>query len=91
MKTIALWVLAFVLYSPVIIFWELGEEKSRIPEDECFAEFYYTWYFLSASMLEFFSPFISVTFFILSIYLNIHRRRLRNRDEACGQAHMPWG
>ncbi|XP_035655728.1 histamine H3 receptor-like [Oncorhynchus keta] len=92
MKMIAVWVLAFVLYGPAIIFWELVVGKSRVPEDECYAEFYYTWYFLlSASMLEFFSPLISVTFFNLSIYLNIRRRRLRNRDETSGQAHAPDG
>ncbi|XP_028987329.1 histamine H3 receptor-like [Betta splendens] len=77
-KMIAVWVLAFVLYGPAIIFWELVVGRSRVPKDECFAEFYYSWYFLlSASMLEFFSPFITVAFFNLSIYLNIRRRRLQ--------------
>ncbi|KAF3699382.1 Histamine H3 receptor [Channa argus] len=77
-KMIAVWVLAFVLYGPAIIFWELVVGRSRVPKDECFAEFYYSWYFLlSASMLEFFSPFISVAFFNLSIYLSIRRRRLQ--------------
>ncbi|XP_032387670.1 histamine H3 receptor [Etheostoma spectabile] len=80
-KMIAVWVLAFVLYGPAIIFWELVVGKSRVPKDECFAEFYYSWYFLlSASMLEFFSPFISVAFFNLSIYLSIRRRRLHSRE-----------
>lgn len=78
---IAVWVLAFVLYGPAIIFWELLVGRSRVPKDECFAEFYYSWSFLlSASMLEFFSPFISVAFFNLSIYLSIRRRRRRSRD-----------
>lgn len=55
--------------------------RSRVPKDECFAEFYYSWSFLlSASTLEFFSPFISVAFFNLSIYLSIRRRRRRSRD-----------
>uniref|UniRef100_A0A673CN67 Histamine H3 receptor-like n=1 Tax=Sphaeramia orbicularis TaxID=375764 RepID=A0A673CN67_9TELE len=85
-KMIAVWVLAFVLYGPAIIFWELVVGRSRVPKDECFAEFYYSWYFLlSASMLEFFSPFISVAFFNLSIYLNIRRRRLHSRD---AQLHL---
>uniref|UniRef100_A0A3Q3APR0 Histamine H3 receptor-like n=1 Tax=Kryptolebias marmoratus TaxID=37003 RepID=A0A3Q3APR0_KRYMA len=80
-KMIAVWVLAFVLYGPAIIFWELVVGRSRVPKDECFAEFYYSWYFLlSASMLEFFSPFISVAFFNLSIYLSIRRRRLHHRE-----------
>ncbi|XP_061587116.1 histamine H3 receptor [Cololabis saira] len=85
-KMIAVWVLAFVLYGPAIIFWELAVGRSRVPKDECFAEFYYSWYFLlSASMLEFFSPFISVAFFNLSIYLSIRRRRLHHRT---GQFHL---
>uniref|UniRef100_A0A3B5Q973 Histamine receptor H3 n=4 Tax=Poeciliinae TaxID=586240 RepID=A0A3B5Q973_XIPMA len=80
-KMIAVWVLAFVLYGPAIIFWELVVGRSRVPKDECFAEFYYSWYFLlSASMLEFFSPFISVAFFNLSIYLSIRRRRRHHRE-----------
>lgn len=80
-KMIAVWVLAFVLYGPAIIFWELVVGRSRVPKDECFAEFYYSWYFLlSASMLEFFSPFISVAFFNLSIYLSIRRRRRHSRE-----------
>ncbi|KAM9323409.1 histamine H3 receptor [Pholidichthys leucotaenia] len=80
-KMIAVWVLAFVLYGPAIIFWELVVGRSRVPKDECFAEFFYSWYFLlSASMLEFFSPFISVAFFNLSIYLSIRKRRLRSEE-----------
>uniref|UniRef100_A0A8C2L6W5 Histamine H3 receptor n=1 Tax=Cyprinus carpio TaxID=7962 RepID=A0A8C2L6W5_CYPCA len=78
-KMLAVWVLAFLLYGPAIIFWELMVGESIVPEDECFAEFYCTWYFLlSASTFEFFSPFISVAFFNFSIYLNIQRRN-RNR------------
>ncbi|XP_019734743.1 histamine H3 receptor isoform X1 [Hippocampus comes] len=80
-KMTVVWVLAFLLYSPAIIFWELAVGQSRVPNEECFAEFYHSWYFLlCASMLEFFSPFISVAFFNLSIYLNIRRRRLRCRE-----------
>ncbi|MEQ2291918.1 hypothetical protein AMECASPLE_017770 [Ameca splendens] len=41
-KMIAVWVLAFVLYGPAIIFWELVVGRSRVPKDECFAEFYYS-------------------------------------------------
>lgn len=85
-KMIAVWVLAFLLYGPAIIFWELVVGRRHVPKDECFAEFYYSWYFLlSASMLEFFSPFISVAFFNLSIYLSIRRRRLRSRE---AQLHL---
>ncbi|XP_030630693.1 histamine H3 receptor [Chanos chanos] len=79
-KMAAVWVLAFLLYGPAILFWEYVSGESHVPEHECFAEFYYSWYFLlCASTLEFFSPFISVAFFNLSIYLSIRRRRLRSR------------
>ncbi|XP_036375432.1 histamine H3 receptor-like [Megalops cyprinoides] len=81
-KMIAVWVLAFLLYGPAIIFWEAAVGKSNVPYDECFAEFYYTWYFLlCASTLEFFSPFVSVAFFNLSIYLNIRRRNKRRASQ----------
>lgn len=74
-KMLAVWVLAFLLYGPAIIFWEIIVGGSIVPANECFTEFYFTWYFLlSASTFEFFSPFVSVAFFNFSIYLNIHRR-----------------
>ncbi|XP_059197341.1 histamine H3 receptor [Centropristis striata] len=75
LKMVAVWVLAFLLYGPAIIFWESIVGQSVVPAHECYAEFYFTWYFLlSASTFEFFTPFVSVAFFNLSIYLNIHRR-----------------
>ncbi|XP_029356905.1 histamine H3 receptor isoform X1 [Echeneis naucrates] len=74
-KMVLVWVLAFLLYGPAIIFWEAIVGQSIIPAHECYAEFYFTWYFLlSASTFEFFTPFVSVAFFNLSIYLNIHQR-----------------
>ncbi|XP_077580137.1 histamine H3 receptor isoform X2 [Stigmatopora nigra] len=42
-KMILVWVLALVLYSPAIIFWELVVGRSRVPKEECFAEFYHSW------------------------------------------------
>uniref|UniRef100_G3PMX2 G-protein coupled receptors family 1 profile domain-containing protein n=1 Tax=Gasterosteus aculeatus aculeatus TaxID=481459 RepID=G3PMX2_GASAC len=74
-KMVAVWALAFLLYGPAIIFWEAAVGQSVVPAHECYAEFYFTWYFLlSASTFEFFAPFVSVAFFNLSIYLNIHQR-----------------
>ncbi|KAJ3595660.1 hypothetical protein NHX12_004963 [Muraenolepis orangiensis] len=59
-RMLCVWLLAFALYGPAIIFWELAVGGSRVPSDQCFAEFYSTWYFLlSASTLEFFSPLLS--------------------------------
>uniref|UniRef100_A0A8C0F050 Histamine H3 receptor n=1 Tax=Bubo bubo TaxID=30461 RepID=A0A8C0F050_BUBBB len=75
LKMMMVWVLAFLLYGPAIISWEYISGRSIIPTGECYAEFFYNWYFLmTASMLEFFTPFISVMFFNLSIYLNIQKR-----------------
>ncbi|KAK6491956.1 histamine H3 receptor-like [Huso huso] len=89
-KMVAVWVLAFLLYGPAIIFWEFIVGKSNVPGEECYAEFYYTWYFLlSASTFEFFAPFISVTFFNLSIYMNI-RKRNKNKLQSVkeGNGHL---
>ncbi|TRY92394.1 hypothetical protein DNTS_028234, partial [Danionella cerebrum] len=84
LKMAVVWILAFLLYGPAILFWEPLTGQSRVPEDECFAEFYYTWYFLlSASVIEFFSPFLSVAFFNISIYLSIRQRRIGSKKEAC--------
>nr|XP_023671314.1 histamine H3 receptor-like [Paramormyrops kingsleyae] len=89
-KMAAVWVLAFLLYGPAILFWEWVVGRSNVPSGECFAEFYYTWYFLlSASTLEFFSPFISVTFFNLSIYLSIRRRNRERAQRAPGPRSPP--
>ncbi|XP_069727591.1 histamine H3 receptor [Phaenicophaeus curvirostris] len=75
LKMVMVWVLAFLLYGPAIISWEYISGQSIIPSGECYAEFFYNWYFLmTASALEFFTPFISVMFFNLSIYLNIQKR-----------------
>ncbi|CAI5778391.1 histamine H3 receptor [Podarcis lilfordi] len=75
------WVLAFLLYGPAIISWEYISGRSIIPDGECYAEFFYNWYFLiTASTIEFFTPFISVAFFNLSIYLNIQRRTKARLD-----------
>uniref|UniRef100_A0A452SKJ0 Histamine receptor H3 n=1 Tax=Ursus americanus TaxID=9643 RepID=A0A452SKJ0_URSAM len=82
-KMVLVWVLAFLLYGPAILSWEYLSGGSSIPEGHCYAEFFYNWYFLiTASTLEFFTPFLSVTFFNLSIYLNIQRRTRGRLDGA---------
>nr|XP_020458994.1 histamine H3 receptor-like isoform X2 [Monopterus albus] len=42
-KMVAVWVLAFLLYGPAIIFWETIVGESIVPTHECYAEFYFTW------------------------------------------------
>ncbi|XP_059979847.1 histamine H3 receptor [Lagenorhynchus albirostris] len=92
-KMVLVWVLAFLLYGPAILSWEYLSGGSSIPEGHCYAEFFYNWYFLiTASTLEFFTPFLSVTFFNLSIYLNIQRRtrvRLDGAREAAASELPP--
>ncbi|NXI60104.1 HRH3 protein, partial [Chloroceryle aenea] len=86
LKMIIVWIAAFLLYGPAILSWEHIAQKSILPQGECYAEFFYNWYFLIiASTIEFFTPFITVTYFNLSIYLNIRKRTsLRNENLAPG-------
>ncbi|NWI57672.1 HRH3 protein, partial [Calyptomena viridis] len=82
LKMITVWIAAFLLYGPAILSWEHIAQKSILPEGECHAEFFYNWYFLMiASTFEFFTPFVTVMYFNLSIYLNIRKRTsLRNEN-----------
>ncbi|RLV91531.1 hypothetical protein DV515_00014067 [Chloebia gouldiae] len=87
LKMMTVWIAAFLLYGPAILSWEHIAQKSILPERECHAEFFYNWYFLMiASTVEFFTPFITVMYFNLSIYLNIRKRTLlRNENLSPGQ------
>ncbi|NXK10512.1 HRH3 protein, partial [Herpetotheres cachinnans] len=87
LKMIAVWIAAFLLYGPAILSWEHIAQNSILPEGECHAEFFHNWYFLMiASTIEFFTPFLTVTYFNLSIYLNIRKRTaLRNENLSPGQ------
>ncbi|XP_044151346.1 histamine H3 receptor-like [Bufo gargarizans] len=79
-KMLIVWILSFLLYSPAILLWESIVGYSNIPEDLCIAEFHYTWYFLLvASSIGFALPFISISFFNLSIYWNITKRSRKKR------------
>lgn len=86
LKMIMVWIAAFLLYGPAILSWEYIAQKSILPEGECHAEFFYNWYFLMiASTIEFFTPFITVTYLNLSIYLNIRKRT------SLGNENLPPG
>ncbi|XP_039414173.1 histamine H3 receptor-like [Corvus cornix cornix] len=81
LKMMTVWIAAFLLYGPAILSWEHIAQKSILPEGECHAEFFYNWYFLMiASTIEFFTPFITVMYFNLSIYLNIRKRTLLRNE-----------
>ncbi|KAL9869882.1 histamine H3 receptor-like isoform 1-T1 [Geothlypis trichas] len=83
-KMVAIWVLAFPVYCPAILFWEHVAGHSVVPVDQCYAEFFYNWYFLlCASTLEFFVPLLLVTYFNVHIFHNIQRRQRRGSVQDC--------
>ena len=86
LKMACVWLAAFLLYGPAIISWEYIAGGSVVPDGACYAEFYYNWYFLmTASTVEFFTPFISVTYFNISIYINIRKRNLMREGKPDGE------
>ncbi|RLW13346.1 hypothetical protein DV515_00000209, partial [Chloebia gouldiae] len=83
-KMVAIWVLAFLLYCPAILFWEHVAGHSVVAVDQCYAEFFNNWYFLlCASTLEFFVPLLLVTYFNVHILHNIQRRQRRGSVQNC--------
>ncbi|XP_043921741.1 histamine H3 receptor-like [Protopterus annectens] len=79
-KITAVWLLAFIIYGPALIFWDIITGQSQVPSDHCYAEFTYSWYFLACLLTcNFFIPFFSVSYFNLGIYWNI-RKRMKNRQ-----------
>ncbi|XP_074755165.1 protein IMPACT isoform X3 [Athene noctua] len=83
-KMVAIWVFAFLLYCPAILFWEHVAGRSMVAADQCYAEFFNNWYFLlCASTLEFFVPLLSVTYFNVHIFHNIQRRQRRGSTQDC--------
>ncbi|XP_031468672.1 histamine H3 receptor-like [Phasianus colchicus] len=93
-KMVAIWILAFLLYSPAVLLWEYMTGCSMVEEGQCYAEFFNNWYFLlCASTLEFFVPLISVTYFNVSIFYNIQRRQRRGSIQYCespGSSSVSW-
>ncbi|XP_021244296.1 histamine H3 receptor-like [Numida meleagris] len=93
-KMVAIWVFAFLLYSPAVLLWEYVSGCSMVEEGQCYAEFFNNWYFLlCASTLEFFVPLISVTYFNVSIFHNIQRRQRRGSIQHCespGSSNVSW-
>ncbi|XP_043921749.1 histamine H3 receptor-like [Protopterus annectens] len=70
-----IWVLAFLVYGPALIFWNFVTGETNVPEGQCYAEFDSSWYFLICFFIfNFIIPFCSVSYFNLSIYFNIRKR-----------------
>uniref|UniRef100_A0A672TU09 G-protein coupled receptors family 1 profile domain-containing protein n=1 Tax=Strigops habroptila TaxID=2489341 RepID=A0A672TU09_STRHB len=83
-KMVAIWVFAFLLYCPAVLFWEHVAGHSVVPADQCYAEFFNNWLFLlCASTLEFFVPLLVVTYFNVHIFHNIQRRQWRVSTQDC--------
>ncbi|KAM3679825.1 histamine H3 receptor-like [Ammospiza maritima maritima] len=83
-EMVAIWLLAFLLYGPAILFWEHVAGQSVVPVDQCYAEFFHNWYFLlCASTLEFFVPLLLVTYFNVHIFHNIQRRQRHGSVQDC--------
>ncbi|XP_065525420.1 histamine H3 receptor-like [Lathamus discolor] len=83
-KMVAIWVFAFLLYCPAILFWEPVAGHSVVPADQCHAEFFSNWLFLlCASTLEFFVPLLLVTYFNVHIFHNIQRRQRGGSTQGC--------
>ncbi|NXJ76969.1 HRH3 protein, partial [Trogon melanurus] len=73
---VAIWVFAFLLYGPAILFWEHVAGHSVVAADRCYTEFFHNWHFLlCASTLEFFVPLLLVTYFNGHIFHDIQRRQ----------------
>lgn len=86
LKMLIVWIVSFLLYSPAILLWESIVGYTNIPDDLCMAGFHYTWYFLLvASSIGFAFPFISISFFNLSIYWNITKRSRKKRQSSVSQ------
>ncbi|XP_043921751.1 histamine H3 receptor-like [Protopterus annectens] len=74
-KIALIWLFAFLVYGPAIIFWDFVVNERILPEGQCYAEFDFSWYFIACFMLcNFLMPFCSVTYFNISIYWNIRKR-----------------
>ncbi|XP_069478212.1 histamine H3 receptor-like [Ambystoma mexicanum] len=69
------WVVAFILCSPIAIFWDIVVGYSIVPEGTCSYEFENAWHaILLMEVLFFYCPFIAVVYFNFTIYWNIKQR-----------------
>ncbi|XP_041421579.1 histamine H3 receptor [Xenopus laevis] len=69
------WILAFLVYGPAVLLWDIITGTSHLQGDKCYAAFLEIWFFtLGASTLDFMLPLLSISFFNLRIYLEIIKR-----------------
>uniref|UniRef100_A0A8C5PDT1 G-protein coupled receptors family 1 profile domain-containing protein n=1 Tax=Leptobrachium leishanense TaxID=445787 RepID=A0A8C5PDT1_9ANUR len=81
LKMIAVWVLSCLVYSPAILLWDYFDEEKSVHDNVCIPGYFYSWYFLlGASTFDFILPLTSISFFNLSIYLNIKIRSKNKRQ-----------
>ncbi|XP_043921748.1 histamine H3 receptor-like [Protopterus annectens] len=85
----AIWLLAFIIYGPSLIFWNIITGQSQVPSDQCFAEFAYSWYFLVCfSSCNFLIPFFSVSYFNIGIYWNIKKRTQKRQIKVINKMRL---
>ncbi|XP_043921738.1 histamine H3 receptor-like [Protopterus annectens] len=79
-KIAAVWLLAFIIYGPALIFWDIITGQSQVPNEQCFAEFEFSWHFSVCILTcNFFIPFCSVSYFSIGICWNI-KKRAKNKQ-----------
>ncbi|KAM6276180.1 LOW QUALITY PROTEIN: histamine H4 receptor [Spheniscus humboldti] len=80
-KMVAIWVFAFLLYCPAILFWD---QHSMVAADQRYAKFFDNWYFLlCVSTLEFFVPLLTVTYFNVHVFHNVQRHQRHGSTQDC--------
>ncbi|XP_069478210.1 histamine H3 receptor-like [Ambystoma mexicanum] len=84
LKMMAIWILAFLVYGPVILFWEYVAGYSKVPDGECNPEFFYIQYFrLWSSIIFFFTPLVPILYFNMNVYINV-RTRMKAKQRPLG-------
>ncbi|OCT74669.1 hypothetical protein XELAEV_18033656mg [Xenopus laevis] len=79
----SVWIFAFLLYGPTILFWKNDAIDSSDPLTTCVAGFNDIWYVsFGISCADFALPVISISFFNLSIYCNIKKRDRKKRQKS---------
>ncbi|XP_038622373.1 histamine H4 receptor-like [Tachyglossus aculeatus] len=81
----AVWILAFAVHGPAIMFWDYVVEVGPVVNGTCRAQFHSNWHFLMCvSILDFAVPTLSVAYFNTQIYRSIRKRSQRSAAEDPG-------
>ncbi|XP_063781293.1 histamine H3 receptor-like [Pseudophryne corroboree] len=81
LKMATVWLLSFLLYGPALLIWESVFGNKGMAKSDCVPAFSDSWLFhLASSAFDLFIPLVSISFFNLSIYLNITKRSRKKRQ-----------